>query len=171
LEHIDNGNAHFLADGKHITLNASEPGHGIRSYVVDLESGKSIAVTPEGIKGGLVSPDERYIVRADDAGVLSVYFIPGGRSRRIPDLEPGFVPLRWSEDDSAIFGYRPGQLPTKVYKVNLTTGQKTLIQQLQPDSSTGVVSIKPVVVNRDGSRIAYSYYQVLSALYLISGLQ
>ena len=31
--------------------------------------------------------------------------------------------------------------------------------------------IAPVVVTRDGSRFAYSYYQVFSVLYVISGLR
>jgi hypothetical protein len=58
-----------------------------------------------------------------------------------------------------------------VYKVNLVTGKKTLIRELQPTTTTGVVYIAPVVVARDGSRFAYSYYQVSSVLYLISGLR
>ncbi len=51
------------------------------------------------------------------------------------------------------------------------TGEKTVIQELQPKTTNGVVYIAPVVVSRDGSRFAYSYYQVSSVLYVISGLQ
>jgi eukaryotic-like serine/threonine-protein kinase len=171
LEHIQNGSAHFLASGKRITVNASEHGHGVRCYLVDLDEGKPIPITPEGIAGGLVSPDGQYILRANDATLVAVYPIAGGAPRPIPDLEPGFIPVQWSEDDSAVYGYRPGQVPTKVYKVNLVTGEKTLIQELQPEATAGVVTIAPVVVTRDGSRFAYSYYQVFSVLYLISGLR
>ncbi len=172
LEHIQNGYAHFLADGKHITLNASESGHGARSYLVDLDGGKPIPITPEGITSGLVSPDGQYILRANDAGAaVAVYPIAGGAPRPIPNLEPDFSPLQWSEDDLSVYGFRRGQLPTKVYKVNLVTGDKTLVQELQPPTTTGVVYIAPVVVTRDGSRFAYSYYQVSSVLYLISGLR
>ena len=49
----------------------------------------------------------------------------------------------------------------KVYKVNLVSGEKTLIQELQPGTTAGVVNISPVVMTRDGSRFAYSYYQVI----------
>jgi hypothetical protein len=171
LEQIHNGLAHFLADGKRITLNASEPGHGVRCYLVSLDGGKPIPITPEGIAGGLVSPDGQYILRANDAAVVAVYPIAGGAPRPIPNLEPGFVPLRWTEDNSAVYGYRPGQIPTEVYKINLVTGKKTVVQELQPETNVGVVRIAPVVVNRDGSRSAYSYYQVFSVLYLISGLR
>ena len=172
LEHIQNGYAHFLADGKHITLNASESGHGARSYLVDLDGGKPIPIAPEGITSGLVSPDGQYILRANDAGApVAVYPIAGGAPRPIPNLDPDFSPLQWSEDDLSVYGFRRGQLPTKVYKVNLVTGDKTLVQELQPPTTTGVVYIAPVVVTRDGSRFAYSYYQVSSVLYLISGLR
>jgi serine/threonine protein kinase len=170
LEHIYNGNANFLADGKRITLNANETGHGVRCYLVDLEGGKPIPITPEGVTGGLVSPDGQYILRANN-GAGAVYPIAGGAPRPIPNLEPDFIPLEWSEGNSAVYGYRPGPLPTKVYKVSLVTGEKTLIQELQPPSTTGVVYIAPVVVTHDGSRFAYSYYQVSSVLYLISGLR
>ncbi len=171
LEQIYNGPAHFLADGKRITLDANEPGHGVRCYLVSLDGGRPIPITPEGITVGLVSPDGQYVLRANEDAVVAVYPIAGGTPRPIPNLESGFVPLQWTEDNSAVYGYRPGQIPTPVYKVNLVTGQKIVIQELQPETTVGVVSIAPVVVNRDGSRSAYSYYQVFSVLYLISGLR
>jgi serine/threonine protein kinase len=168
---IQNGPAHFLADGKRITLNASEPGHGARVYLVDLDGGKPIPITPEGITGGLISPDGQYIFRTNDAGGMAVYPTAGGTPHTIPDLEPTFTPVRWSDDGSSVYGYLPGLVPTEVYRVNVVTGKKTLIQELQPPTNAGVVNIAPVVVTRDGSRFAYSYYQVSSVLYLISGLR
>jgi eukaryotic-like serine/threonine-protein kinase len=170
LEQIHSGSAHFLADGKHITINASEHGHGVRCYLLDLNGGNPTAITPEGVTGCVVSPDGKYILRANDAAGIAVYPIPEGAPHPIPNLEPDFIPVQWSEDDSAVYGYRPGQVPTKVYKVNLASGEKTLVQEL-PATTTGVVTVAPVVVTRDGSRFAYSYYQVFSVLYVISGLR
>ena len=40
LEDIQNGSAHFLADGERIVLNANEPGRPARSYIADLAGGK-----------------------------------------------------------------------------------------------------------------------------------
>ncbi|MFZ0536026.1 MAG: protein kinase [Candidatus Sulfotelmatobacter sp.] len=170
LERIHNGSSHFLADGKRITINGNEPGHGVRCYFVDLESGKLTPVTPEGVTGGLVSPDNRYIV-ANNGPVATVYPIAGGPPHPIPGFEPGLIPVQWSEDDSALYGYLPGQIPTKVFKINLATGEKSLIQELHPETNAGLVMIAPVVVSHDGSRFAYSYYQVFSVLYVISGLR
>jgi serine/threonine protein kinase/WD40 repeat protein len=170
LEHIDNGTAHFLADGKHITINGSEHDHAVRCYLVDLDGGKPIPITPEGVTGGLVSSDGRYVL-ANDGASVAVYTVSGGAPHPIPGLQPGFTPVQWSEDNSSIYGYRKGEFPAKVYQVNLASGKTTAIQELRPESSTGVVSVAPVVVNRDASRFAYSYYQVFSVLYIISGLK
>src|SRR5271170_455504 len=99
---IQNGPAHFLADGKRITLNATEPGHGARAYLVDLDGGKPIPITPEGITGGLISPDGQSILRPNDRGEAAVYPTAGGSPHPIPDLEPRFVPIQWSKDSSSV---------------------------------------------------------------------
>jgi serine/threonine protein kinase len=170
LEHIQNGSAHFLEDGKRITISGNEPGHGVRCYLVNLDGGKPEPVTPEGTAVALVSPDGQKVLRADPAGAIAVYPIAGGSPRSIPNLEPGFFPLRWSRDSSAFYAYRPGHLPAAIFQFDLATGEKKLVKELQPGTLTGVVSIAPVVVSRDGSQFAYSYYQVFSVLWVISGL-
>ena len=138
---------------------------------MDLEGGKPIPITPEGITGALISPDGKYVLRNDNGAAIEVYPTAGGAPRPLSGLEPGFNPVQWSEDNSSVYRYIRGPIPAKVYKVNVVTGEKTVIQELQPKTSIGVVYIAPVVVSRDGSRFAYSYYQVSSVLYLISGLQ
>jgi hypothetical protein len=102
---------------------------------------------------------------------VAVYPVAGGAPHSIPGLEADFTAVQWSEDNKAVFGYIQGRIPTLVYKVNLETGEKTIVQQLQPETTTGVVRIAPVVLTRDASRFAYSYYQVFSVLYVISGLR
>ncbi len=172
LEEIYNGTSHFLADGKHITVNGYEPGHGLRCYVVGLDGGKPVPITPEGVTNGLVSPDGKLVLHEDATGKVAVYpMVLGSEPRPIPGLEAGFVTLQWSEDNSAVYGYIPGQIPVAVLKVQLATGQKTLIQELRPATDSGVVAIAPVVMTRDASRFAYSYSEVLSVLYTISGLR
>jgi hypothetical protein len=44
------------------------------------------------------------------------------------------------------------------------------VRELVPADPGGVVSIGPVITNVDASEFAYSYYQALSTLYVISGL-
>ena len=68
------------------------------------------------------------------------------------------------------YGYHFGEFPSKVYKVEITTGKETLVKELKPGVPAGVVLVAPVIATRDGKRFAYSYNQTLSLLYLISGL-
>jgi hypothetical protein len=78
--------------------------------------------------------------------------------------------VQWSEDGRFIYGYHPGEFPSKIYKVEITTGKEAFVLELRPGAPGGVVMVAPVVVSRNGKRFAYSYNQTMSALELISGL-
>jgi eukaryotic-like serine/threonine-protein kinase len=170
LEHIQNGWARFLADGQRLIANGNEPGHAARCYVLDLAGGKPKAVTPEGILCGPSSADSRLVVGVGPNSALAIYPIAGGPAQPIPELETAFHPVQWSEDGRLLYGYQAGELPSKIYKVEIATGKQTVVQELRPGAPAGVVIVTPVVVSRDGTRFAYSYNQALSVLYLISGL-
>jgi hypothetical protein len=171
LEHVHNITARFLDDGQRIIVNGNEAGRRVRCYLVELAGGKLRPITPEGTTGVMVSPDGQYVMGYENDRSVVIYPLDGGPPRRIPGLEIGFVPSQWSQDGSALYGYAYGELPSKVYKVDIANGKKTVIQQLKPGVPAGVVAVVPVVVSRDGTRFAYSYYQVDSVLYLFSGLK
>ncbi|HEY4902547.1 MAG TPA: protein kinase [Candidatus Sulfotelmatobacter sp.] len=171
LEHFSNTFARFLADGNTIAVNASEPGHAIRGYLLDLNGGPPHPITPEGVRAGPISTDGRYVVGFETDTEFALYPVDGtGAPRRIPHLDPDFEPVRWNEDSSELYGYRRGELPSKVYRVEVGTGKETMIQELRPLTPAGVIRVAPIVVSADGKHIVYSYNQELSVLYLISGL-
>jgi hypothetical protein len=171
LEHVQNGSARFLSDGNSIVVNGNEPGHGVRCYLVSVAGGKPKAITPEGVEGGSVSSDDRYVLGISAGAAIAIYPLDGTPPRSVPDMDSGFTPIQWSEDSSAIYAYRAGELPVRIYQVNMVTGKKTVLQELLPGALSGVVNVAPVVTNRSASRIAYSYYQDLSVLYVMSGLR
>jgi len=171
LEHIQSGWARFLADGQRIIANGNEQGHATRCYVLDLAGGKPTAVTPEGAVCGPSSPDSRFLVGVGPNSAVAIFPIGDGSPRLIPGLEAGFQPVQWSSDGSALYGYQTGELPSRIYKVEIDTGKRTMVQELRPGVPAGVVMVAPVQVSRDGTRFAYSYSQTLSVLYLISGLR
>jgi serine/threonine protein kinase len=171
LEHIQSGWARFLADGQRIIANANQQGHATRCYVLEVAGGKPKAVTPEGTVCGPSSPDDRFVMGVGPNSAIAIYPIGEGSPRLIPGLEAGFLPVQWSSDGSLLYGYHTGELPSRVYKVEIDTGKQTMLQQLRPGVPAGVVMVAPVQISRDGTRFAYSYSQVLSVLYLISGLR
>ncbi len=171
LEHIHAGWARFLEDGQRLIVNANEQGHSTRCYVLDLVGGKPKPVTPEGTVCGPSSPDSRYVVGVGQDSKVAIYPIGDSLPRSLPAPDAGFLPVQWSSDGTLLFGYHLGELPSRIYKVRIDNGKESFVQELRPGVPAGVVMVAPVVVNREGTRFAYSYNQTLSVLYLISGLR
>ncbi len=170
LDHVISGWARYLTDGQRLAVNGDASGHGERCYTVEVSTGKATAVTPEGILCGPSSPDSRSIVGIAADRSIAIYSLDGNPLRSIPAFDNTFVAVQWSEDGGALYCYRRGEFPSKVYRVEIATGKATVIQQLKPGVSAGVVLLAPIVVSRDGKRFAYAYNQTLSTLYLITGL-
>lgn len=171
LERLENGSAHFLPGGNYIVVDGQEPGHLGQTYLVDLSGGTVKAVTPEGVHASLPAPDGKHLVGGASANhQLSVFSLDGTPPVQVP-MEDGYSVAQWSEDSKALYVYRVGDVPLNVYRCEIASGKMTPVRQLIPADPSGVVSISPVVTNLDGSTFAYSYYQTLSVLYVISGLK
>ncbi len=171
LQHVHSGWARFLPDGQQLAVSGDEAGHAARCYIVNLSSGRATAVTPEGLVCGPISPDGRLIIGKANSGAISAFPAHGGTPKAIAARKANFNPVQWSEDGSSLYGYHAGEFPSKVYALNVGTGEETPLHELKPLSPAGVVTIAPVVVGRDGKSFAYSYNQTLSVLYLVSGLR
>ena len=169
LERLQNG-SHFLPDGKRIVVNGNEPGHPGRTYVVDVAGGKPVPVTPEGVYATLPSPDGKFLAGETADRKLDLFPLDGGPVRHIPNLELGYVLAHWSADSQALFVYRTGEMPLKIQRLDIATGKTKPVRELVPADLGGVVSIAPVITNVDASEFAYTYYQTLSVLYVVSGL-
>ncbi len=170
---INHNWAHWLPDGKRILFAGSEPERGVRFYVQPLEGGKPQAISPEGVNPvsfGL-SPDGRMVagIGPDQRGYL--YPTAGGEPRAIPNFEPGEELIGWGDDNRTLYVYRPGDLPAKVYRLDVMTGQRALKLQLMPSDPAGVQRIGPILLTADGETCVYGYHRMLSDLYLVEGLK
>ncbi len=170
LEQVQSGFARFLPDGKRFIVNANEPGQAARCYALDLSGAKPRAITSDGVLCGPSSPDGRFVIGLGSNSSISIYPVADGARRLLTRLAPNFLVAQWSNDGASFYGYHKGELPSRIYKVEIATGKETLIRELRPGVPAGVVMVAPVVVSRDGKRVAYSYNQTLSTLELISGL-
>jgi eukaryotic-like serine/threonine-protein kinase len=165
----------WLPNGKGILVPIAEAGHGVRLYIQDVETGQSRAVSGEGVAlllySHLVAPDGRSVAARGPDGRTHLYPLDGGPPGEIPGLEAGEDPLRWSADGRALFLYRPGELPARVFRMDLASGRRELWRTLLPPDPAGVVSIRPPLLTPDGSVCVYSYSRFLSTLYLVEGLK
>ena len=145
----------------------------MRLYVQDVAGGKPQAISPEGVGASafVISPDRDLVaaVGPDHKGYL--YPIAGGDPRPIPGLATGEEPIEWTADGHSLYIYRPGELPAKVYRLDLATGARTLWRQLMPSDPAGVERIGPIRMTPDGKTYVYGYHRTLADLYLVEGLK
>jgi hypothetical protein len=145
----------------------------MRLYVQDTEGGKPRAISPEGVSANqfVVSPDGKLVaaVGPDLKGYL--FPIDGGDTRPMAGFPVGDAAVGWTSDSRSVFIYRPGELPAKVERLDLATGQKQPWRPLMPADSAGVTDIGPILITPDAKTYVYEYGRTLSDLYLVEGLK
>jgi serine/threonine protein kinase/Tol biopolymer transport system component len=171
-DRVHNVWARFLPDGQHIALVGDQTGHASRCYLLDINTGQTKPATPEGITCGPISPDGHSMVKEKGNKSLGFYSLDTGTEERVlSNLKSDLTPTQWSNSGKLLFGYHWGEFPSKVYQLDIATGNETLVRELKPGASAGIVLVAPVIASRDGNYFAYSYNQTLSVLYLVSGLR
>ena len=169
--------ADWLPDNKRILFSGEMPGHKPCFYLVDTEGGGFRRMTAEGTygaaswSGNIVSPDGRRLFAKDLNQDLWTYAVDGSGGRRITHLASADIPFQWTPDGRAIYFYRQGQVPARVYRVSLVSGKREFWKELRPADTTGVLDIIAVVSTPDGSSYAYSFDRWLSDLYLVQNLK
>jgi serine/threonine protein kinase/Tol biopolymer transport system component len=165
--------ARWFPDGKRFVFSGNEPEHGVRLYVQGVSGGKPQAISPEGADAAsfAVSPNGEMVagIGPDQKGYL--YLPAGGEPKPIAGLEAGELPISWSSDGHSLYIHRTGEVPAKVYLLELATGKKTVWKQIVPLDPTGVSTIGPILVTPDGKTYAYGFHRTLGDLYLVEGLK
>ncbi len=165
--------ARWFPDGKRFVFSGNETGRGVRLYTQDVSGGKPNAISPEGVdaQAFAVSPDGLSVVGIgpDQKGYL--FPAAGGDPRIVNGIEPGDTPINWSQDARSIYLYRSGEVPAKVYRLELATGKKTVWKQIAPLDPTGVSTIGPILMTPDGKTYVYGFHRTLGDLYLVEGLK
>ncbi len=171
---INYNNAQWFPDGTRLLLQGNEPGHASQLYIRDLAGGTPRPITPEGlaiVTGNPISPDGKFVAGVDPDRKVWIYPVQGGEPRQVPGLTAGDLPLRWHADGRSLFVGRLGEMPAKVYRLDLATGRKELWKELMPADPGGVKYFSRIVLTPDGKSYAYSFYRSLSDLYLVEGLK
>jgi eukaryotic-like serine/threonine-protein kinase len=165
--------ARWFPDGKRLVFSGNEPGRGVRFYTQDISGGKPNAISPEGVdaQAFAISPDGQFVVGIgpDQKGYL--YPTAGGEPRLFNGVEPGDLPITWSEDGRSIYLYRTGEVPAKVYRLELASGKKSVWKEIAPLDPTGVSTIGPILMTPDGKTYVYGFHRTLGDLYLVEGLR
>jgi len=172
-DNINHEWVHWFPDGKRFIFSGNESGKGTRLYVDDVTSGKTTPISPEGVKATdfAISLDSRLVAAVGPDQKIYLYPVAGGEPHAIPGIEAGEDPITWSADGRSLYIYQPGELPARVYRLDVQTGQRTLWKQLMPSDPAGVENIGPVLMTPDAKTCVYGYHRMLADLYLVEGLK
>jgi len=173
---VSYGGVHFFPDGEHLLAFGIEAGHAGRSYVIDLASGDSKAVTPEGVTGGLISTDGKSILVRGADGKRGIWPLDGGGLQPIQGVEANDSVIAWAPDGETVYVVpnRRGAVAArsvKVSRVNIRTGKKEPWKTFGEETGAGVSSVGFPRLSSDGTAYAYVYTRILSEAYVVKGLK
>jgi eukaryotic-like serine/threonine-protein kinase len=168
LERVGHG---WFLNPTQVVLDGAAPGRPWRSYSLNVEGGRAVPVTPEGVFAIEGSLSHGLALTSSSEGRLAWYPLAGGAPRPVKaSLPADTVPLRASADGRFLF---IGQLsvPGHIDRFELATGRRVAWRTLLPDDPAGVLGIEALSVTADGSAYAYSYVRFLQDLYMVEGIQ
>jgi Tol biopolymer transport system component len=148
----------FLPDGKRIVFTAGETGGQRRLYVQPISGGAPSAISPEGVwNAGPVSPDGQFVASQDAEDRMVIYPTSPGEARRAPGMASLERPTQWSPDGKSLYVFRRGELPARVFRVDVDSGRRELWKTFAPSDPTGVVEIQWITMTPDAATYAYTY--------------
>jgi len=165
--------AAWFPDGRHVLFAGSEPGKGSHLYVQDLEGGAPRAITPDSDERRAlwirrpVSPDGRLIVWFDGERFL-LCPVEGGSPRPLMEIGNGEIPVRWDSDGRALYLRERQQTSLKIFRLDVSTGQKQLWKEIPAPAPTWGSSL---LLTPDGKSYVHGYGISSEALYLVEGLK
>jgi eukaryotic-like serine/threonine-protein kinase len=165
--------ARWFPDARRFVFAGNESGKGVRLYTQDLSGGMPKPISPEGVDATAfaISPDGQSVVGTGPDGKAYFYPTAGGEPHVVNGFEAGDIPIIWNQDGGSIYLYRTGEVPAKVYQLELATGKKTVRKQIVPVDTTGVSTIGPIQTTPDGKTFVYGFHRTLGDLYLVEGLK
>jgi Tol biopolymer transport system component len=169
---IHHQGAAWTADGRRIVFVGNEPGHRMRYFVQGLDGSAIRPITAENVLYSnndpvVLSPDDRFVAVKSLEGNITLQPLDGGDARVIPNLQPGYTPVRWCS--GSLLVYRQNGPAVKIFQVDLNTGNQTLWRDLAPTDKTG--SIYALRVAADCKTFGYSSGYVMSNLWVVDGIR
>ena len=165
--------ASFFPDGRQILFTGLEAREeaAIRSYVQDVNTGEVHPLTEEGTVALRVSPDGKRVISLQPDKTYYIQPLNGGEPKPILGLEADDEPIQWSDDGRAVYVIGPGEFATKIYRVNLETGERREWKDIDPPNKVGLVGLElnpgGILITPDGKVCIYTYWillqQILSA--------
>jgi len=166
--------AFFFPDARRILEIGSSPDdHALRLWVQDGPDAAPRPISPEGVLfhyRGCISQDGKNIAALDPQAKPVIYHLDGSSPTAIPNTQDGDEPVQWTDDGKSILIGR-SEIPSRVFLMNLATGQRKPFLTTAPPDPTGLLDSSPPNFSRDLKSYVYPYTRITSDLYVIDGLK
>ncbi|HET8965464.1 MAG TPA: protein kinase family protein, partial [Candidatus Acidoferrum sp.] len=165
--------AYFFPDGKRILEYGNTEGHALRLWVQDSEQAAPRAISPEGTGFRLrecISSDGKLIAATNPDGKVVIYPVDGGEPRVVPNTQPDELPRQWTADSKGLL-LGKYETPSRVFLVDLASGNRKLFGTYGPADTTGLQASAAPIFSRDLQSYVYGYTRITSDLYIVDGLK
>jgi Tol biopolymer transport system component len=166
----------FTGDGKHVYF-ASTPGGGAPRMFIQAIDGVSApkAISAAGYGGTLarkpLSPDGRRIAVIGPDQKLVLLPIDGGPIEPVRGALPHESALQFSADGKSLFTWLQVDRPTRIYRLDLATGTRSVWKDIVPSDAAGTLQAVPTYISADGQSYSYSYVRMVGDLFVVEGLR
>ena len=163
----------LMPGSKELLFDGHEEGHASRVYVMNLDSGRPKALTPEGfnlVRGRALSPDGKRIIVVNADGVALVA-AEGGEPQLLHGSQPGEIAMGWTKDGQAVYVGARGDTSCVVSRLDVQTGARSQPKSYGPTDVAGVVAASCPNFADDEVHYVLGYTRSLSDLFLVEHLK
>jgi hypothetical protein len=144
------------------------------SYIQDIEGGRLEPIAEKGMLAALVAPEGRRLLVLDPLEGFLIWPLDGGKPTVIQGLRRDDRPIQWSADGRFLFLRGPDETVLRIYRFDLTTGNRELWRELAPRDPSGVIGVATgrgeLAISQDGKGYVFTYWTALRNLFLAEGL-
>jgi eukaryotic-like serine/threonine-protein kinase len=156
--------AAFLAGDTRVIACGQEASGALRCYALDAAGGEPKAIMPEGMSVRAVAPGGKRALAATSDGTVVVFDFADQRAAPVSVSNADEI-AGWADDGQSVFVYGR-TIPSRLERVDIATGHRTLLRELGPPNRAGLLRLAGVAVTRDARAYAYGYWRRVSKLFL-----
>jgi Tol biopolymer transport system component len=171
LVNVNNNNgAQWLSDSQHVIGCGAVSGTA-RCYRISVaQPALTEPVTPEGTVGVVLADDDKTMIARFLDGTWRTVKTATESGPPVPGLTNMDYPIAWTLDRRAVVAGTPREVPMRLQRVDLVTGQRTPIKTLIPPECAVVNFLAAGYWNERNQSYVYSYGTELTQLFTVTGV-
>jgi dipeptidyl aminopeptidase/acylaminoacyl peptidase len=158
----------WFPDNRHVLVCGTESGRRPRCYRTDLDGAVLEPVTEEGVHA-LLAPDGQTLLLTARDGTARLGRLGVATTTPVPALTLDDRVVGWSRDGASVFVQRGFEVPARVERVHLASGQRSIAKTILPEGIREPASVFLADWIDEGRWYVYNYTSVPSVLFVVTG--